>query len=231
MNARLGIVLMLIGWLFVFAACSGTDEAQRARLIKTEPQGSTLHPFRRTIELIFTDPVRKVIVDDVPSVPNDSAPALVWTASLDHLDSYDKPGSHPRKFICLSVTYEDDFGKRIEELCGWLPHTVIEYPLPRIINGTVKDGDRNVDFQQLNRDGITFLFNKPILPERGHIEIRPTEGEPLNWKTVWTPESVKITPLADTALKAGVTYLIEIIYQDAKGDRVEETISFTTLPD
>lgn len=88
-----------------------------------------MQPFDQTIELIFTAPVRNVRVDGLNALPVSSAPTLVWKGSLGHLDVFRyRHGYYPAENICLKLIYEDEFGKRIETLCGWLPTRISESP-------------------------------------------------------------------------------------------------------
>ena len=63
---------------------------------------------------------------------------------------------------------------------------------------------------------------------RSRIEIKPIDGEPLGWTAEWKPESVTITPLEGKELVNETTYIITIRLEDAAGNAVLPTITFTT---
>lgn len=100
----------------------------------------------------------------------------------------------------------------------------------RIIDGTVKHGDVNVDPEPLNRSG--FIFDFPDQLRMYTAEIQDNHGAPLSWSPLdvvdrpdWIhPNRVKITPIpASQLLEYDTEYAIKI-YAQVRGCNGAETV-------
>ena len=164
----------------------------------------------------------------------------VWTLDLSLFEAIHPP-THPlstRDFlqtqVCFTVSYVDETGIHQEDLdCVRLPFVDGGYIQPRIIGGTVKDGDVDVEAKKLNLYGITLQCNTVAT---GDLAIRPErEKEYLGWNVEWSEdgvgESVRLhrLPGGGKRLVNGTVYIIEIRVQDLAGNLViPHTITFTT---
>ncbi len=172
----------------------------------------------------------------------------VWTLDLSLFEAIHPP-THPlstRDFlqtqVCFTVSYVDETGIYQEDLdCVKLPFVDGGYIQPRIIEGTVKDGDVDVDIDKLHAFGFTFRFSEKLV---GDLEIRPKisgedpfpeYGEDLCWIVEWSEagfgESVRLYRHAQKGqrLLPGMVYTIKFAVSNAGGDSIETPrITFTT---
>ena len=128
----------------------------------------------------------------------------------------------------LSVTWKDPDGSERK--------TVLTFEVgyggkpPEIIASTLRDGDQNVDPHFLNLSGIIFVFDEVVV---GHIAIQPKDGKQLDWFAEWNAGArhgvaVTIKPKRGEELQHDVVYVIEIDVQDASGNGLFVTITFST---
>ena len=105
---------------------------------------------------------------------------------------------------------------------------------PQIAEGSVLDGDVNVDPEALNRDGIVFELNENLRFYAADILLgeKSLGWSPLDVVELWPfARLIEIMPMADSQLLAHNTeYTIEIYAQDraCNGARIE--IRFRTKP-
>ena len=231
---------------------------ERARLIKITPAVSEIERFAPEMELVFDKPVAQVEVNGVDADPNQTMSVgawqstTVWTLDLSLFDKIHPPthplstyplslsthplstDSLPKEQVCFTVSYVDETGIYQEDLdCVELPLIDRGYIQPRIIEGTVKDGDVGVDVDKLHAYGFTFRFNEVLT---GYLEIRSeSSGEDLCWIVEWSKdgfgESVKLSrrPQKGQRLLPGMVYIIIFEVSDAGGNALETyRITFTT---
>ena len=172
----------------------------------------------------------------------------VWILDLSLFEAIHPP-THPfstgdflQTQVCFTVSYVDETGIHQEDLdCVRLPFIEGRYIQPRIIEGTVKDGDVDVDADRLNAFGFTFRFSEKLV---GDLEIRPKisgegpfpeYGEDLCWIVEWSEygvgESVRLYRRAQKGqrLLPGTVYTITFAVSNAGGDVLESSwITFTT---
>ena len=105
---------------------------------------------------------------------------------------------------------------------------------PQIVEGSVLDGDVNVDPEALNRDGIVFELAENLRFYAADILLgeKSLGWSPLDVVELWPfGRLVEIMPMADSQLlKHNTEYTIEIYAQDraCNGTRIE--IRFRTKP-
>ena len=113
---------------------------------------------------------------------------------------------------------------------------------PSITTGSVSDGASDVDPDPLNRDGIRFDFDEPVIGLKA--KLLTGDGEDLGWEAVWDDRTVKFLPGANgKLLENGKSYLIQMvvdevwIYNEFACDcmdcsyfeNIEWTIGFVTI--
>ena len=230
---------------------SNNDVApERARLIKITPAVSEIERYTREMELVFDKPVAQVEVNGVDAAPNPTMSVgawqstTVWTLDLSLFEKI-HPKTHPLSTasfveaqVCFTVSYVDETGIYQEDLdCVVFPLIDRGGVLPNIIEGTVKDGDVDVDADKLNLYGFTFQFSDRLT---GYIAIYP-EGpeesfgeESLGWNVEWSEdgigESVRLYRASvSKKLLSGRAYTIIFEARDGSGNVVVPyTITFTT---
>ena len=86
----------------------------------------------------------------------------------------------------------------------------IDISLPSITAGNVFDGDADVDPDPLNRDGIWYSFDEPVIGLEA--ELVTEDGEDLGWEVVWEDRTVISRPGANgTPLENGRRYMIQMV--------------------
>ena len=83
-----------------------------------------------------------------------------------------------------------------------------------IMTGTVSPGDADVDPDPLNRDGIWFEYDEPVVGLKS--ELITEDGEDLGWEAVWWDDrTVTFRPGADgKLLENGKRYIIQIVVSE-----------------
>ena len=124
----------------------------------------------------------------------------VWILDLSLFEKI-HPKTHPLSTagfvaaqVCFTVSYVDEITIYQEDLdCVELPLRDWGDIPPRIIKGTVNNGDVDVDADKLNLYGFTFQFSDRLT---GYIAIYP-EGlekffgeESLGWNVEWNEDGV-----------------------------------------
>ena len=187
-----------------------------------------------------------VEVNGVEAAPNPTMSVgawqstTVWTLDLSLFEEIHPP-THPlstsdllQTQVCFTVSYVDETGIYQEDLdCVKLPFVDGGYIQPRIIEGTVKDGDVDVDVDKLHAYGFIFRFSEKLT---GNLEIRSeSSGEDLCWIVEWSGdgvgESVRLYRHSQKGqrLLPGMVYIIDFGVMDASGNGIETSwITFTT---
>ena len=206
---------------------------------------SEIEPHTPEWEVVFDKPGAQVEVNEVDADPNQTISVgawqstTVWTLDLSLFEKIHPPtqpfstGDFLQTQVCFTVSYVDETGIYQEDLdCVRLPFIDGGYIQPRIIEGTVKDGDVGVEADKLNIYGITLQFSEEAT---GYLAIRPEgEKEYLGWHYEWSKdgfgESVRLyrVPGGGKKLLNGTVYIIEISVKDLGGNVLTNTITFTT---
>ena len=96
----------------------------------------------------------------------------------------------------------------------WLRVVMSDIDPLSIVTGTVSDGDADADPNLLNRDGIRFHFNDPVIGSESKLFAE--DGEDLGWEAVWDDRTVTFRPGANgKLLENGKTYLIQMFVAEA----------------
>ena len=74
----------------------------------------------------------------------------------------------------------------------WLRVVMVDIDPLSIVTGTVSDGDADADPDLLNRDGIRFDFNDPVIGSGARLVAE--DGEDLGWEAVWEGPNRYISP-------------------------------------
>ena len=88
----------------------------------------------------------------------------------------------------------------------------VGFSLPSILAGNVMPGD--VDPDPLNRDGIWFEYDEPVVGLKA--KLLTVDGEDLGWEAVWDDRTVKFLPGANgKLLENGRNYIIQMVVDEA----------------
>ena len=80
--------------------------------------------------------------------------------------------------------------------------------------GSVSGGEADVDPDPLNRNGIRFDFNEPIIDVQS--QLLTEDGESLDWEVVWDDQTVIFRPSRNgDLLEHGRGYLIRLVVAEA----------------
>ena len=91
---------------------------------------------------------------------------------------------------------------------------IVEFVNPVITLGSVSGGEADVDPDLLNRDGIRFDFDEPIINVQSQLATE--DGENLDWEVVWDDQTVIFRPGANgDLLEHGRGYLIQLVVAEA----------------
>ena len=165
--------------------------------------------------LKFNEEVVAVTVNDTPA----SGSGLNWKWSA-------RPAL-PYGSVRLKIEWKNRDGSKGFRIVG--PYSVADNggEPPVITNGTVADGDADVDPAPINAGGFRFDFDERIT---GTIKLTDEAGADLNWIANVVGQTATLTAVAGQELVQGTTYRIEIDVKDGAGNRVQGTITFVTKP-
>ena len=165
--------------------------------------------------LRFSQEVMAVTVNDTPA----SGSGLNWKWSAYPALPY---GS-----VKLKIEWKNRDGSKGFRIVG--PYSVADNggELPVITNGTVFDGDADVDPAPINAGGFRYDFNERVT---GTIKLTDEAGVDLNWIANVVGQTATLTAVAGQELVNETTYKIEIDIQDGVGNPLQTTIIFVTKP-
>ena len=127
--------------------------------------------------------------------------------------------------VFLNVEWTNQDGSTGSKVVG--PYAVIEPDTtpPRIVNGTVANGEIKVAPGSINAGGFRYDFDEPVT---GSIKLLDGSGIALNWIANVDARTARLTPFAGKKLLPESTYSIEINVQDAAGNPSQIHIVFVT---
>jgi hypothetical protein len=86
--------------------------------------------------------------------------------------------------------------------------------LPSILAGSVFDGAADVEPDPLNKDGIWYSFDEPVIGVKA--KLLTVDGEDLGWEAVWDDRTVKFLPgVNGKLLENGKHYIIQMVVDEA----------------
>ena len=153
--------------------------------------------------LKFNEEVVAVTVNDTPA----SGSGLNWKWSAHPALPY---GS-----VKLKIEWKNRDGSKGFRIVG--PYSVADNggEPPVITNGTVADGDADVDPAPINAGGFRFDFDERIT---GTIKLTDEAGADLNWIANVVGQTATLTAVAGQELVNETTYKIEIDVRDGASE-------------
>ena len=125
--------------------------------------------------------------------------------------------------LALTITWTDrtqvlNYTVISLDCCGGFP----TYP----IGGTVKDGDKDVDPEAINTDGIIVIeFAGDVT---GHITFQTEAGEDVGWIGKVVGNEAILELVKGRELKSETTYVIKGKVSDAAGNAFDFSVTFVT---
>ena len=96
---------------------------------------------------------------------------------------------------------------------------------PTVTGGTVKDGDKDVDPEPINTDGIEITFDEDVT---GNFGLQTEEGDDVGWISTVEGTKATLTPIIGKEIGNNTTYVIAGRVSDAAGNDSYISITFCT---
>ena len=127
--------------------------------------------------------------------------------------------------VFLNVEWTNQDGSTGSKVVG--PYAVSEPDTtpPRIIGGTVANGEIKVDLGLINAGGFRYDFDEPVT---GSIKLLDGSGIALNWIASVAGQTATLARATGQQLLPASTYFIEINVQDAASNQSQIRIVFVT---
>ena len=127
--------------------------------------------------------------------------------------------------VFLNVEWTNRDGSTSSKAIG--PYAVREPDRtpPKIVSGTVANGEDKVNPGSINAGGFRYDFDEPVT---GIIKLVDNSGIDLNWIANVAGRTVTLTAIAGQELRLESTYFIEIDVRDAAGNPSQIGIVFFT---
>ena len=127
--------------------------------------------------------------------------------------------------VFLNVEWTNQDGSTGSKVVG--PYAVSEPDTtpPRIIGGTVANGEIKVDPRSINAGGFRCDFDEPVT---GSIKLLDGSGIALNWIASVAAQTATLARVTGQELLPASTYFIEINVQDTAGNPSQIRIIFVT---
>lgn len=169
------------------------------------PSGSTI-PVNASLTLTF---------DKAPTDVAVSAGFLAGSGKTLHVN-----GPFPLGPLALTVTWAGGSVTLIYIV------SVPDVEPPIVTGGTLKDGDKDVDPDLLNNDGIIEItFNEEVA---GNIALQTEGGDDVGWLGSVDGDKAKLELVKGKDLDNKTTYVIKCRVADAAGNEAEISITFVT---
>ncbi len=97
---------------------------------------------------------------------------------------------------------------------------------PTPVEGTVIDGEIDVDPELLNAEGIQITFDEHVA--HGMVELRFEDGTSADWLGIIESDTIGLYLSAGNELDYETTYIVAIEVYDAAGNMGQYTITFVT---
>ncbi len=205
------LVLAALFALSLIVGCGGDDEdddaAAAAEFSSANPAGGSEIAANATITLTFSSDPGDVTV----------AGATVTGSGKTRQVA----GPFAEGALTLNVSWTNGDGSET------LTYTVkaADNTKPEVLDGTVKDGEEDVDPEPINTDGIEITFSEDV---SGNIALQTEGGESVGWIGKVEGNKGTLTPVAGKEIGNETTYVIAGKVSDAAGNETEVSITFTT---
>ena len=127
--------------------------------------------------------------------------------------------------LTLAVSWTDGDGSIS------LNYTVKDNTPPEVTGGTVRDGEKDVDPELLNINGIEITFSEKVtFSEEATVKIalQTEDGDDVGWLGKVEGTKAALEPVYRKEIGYETTYVIKGRFSDAAGNETEISITFTT---
>lgn len=196
--------------LSLMVGCGGDDteeetEAAPAAFVSATPAGGDL-AANGSVAVVF---------DNAPGDVSASAGTVAVAGKQATVT-----GPFPEGALALTITWAD--GTHTLNYTVTAPDT----EAPTVTGGTVSDGDKDVDPESLNTDGIEIEFSEEVT---GTIALQTEAGDDVGWLGGNVDGmSATLEPAAGTEIGNETTYVIAGSVKDGAGNELEVSVTFVT---
>ena len=178
----------------------------RAHFISAAPAGGAIAP-NGSIWVVF---------DNAPADVTVSAGTVTVAGKIATITGPFAPGP-----LALTIAWADG--------SHTLNYVVIAPDIdpPTVTGGTVRNGDRNIDPEVINDDGIIKItFSENVV---GNIALQTEGGDDVGWLFDIRGNTGRLLLIKGKEIKNGTTYVIRGKISDAAGNATEISITFVTI--
>ncbi len=194
--------------------CGGDEDIDVERtpvsIVSVDPPGGYL-PLNGTITVTFDGEPKDVTVSE----------GFVLVAG--NTATITGPFSAAIWLVGLTITWADGTGKLIYTIEGIFPDCCGDM---WVTGGTVKDGDKDVDPEVINTDGIIVIeFSEDV---SGHIALQTEGGDDVGWIGKVEGNKGTLELVKGRELENETTYVIRGKVADAAGNSTDVSVTFVT---
>ena len=208
------LALVMAAMLVVFMVGCGDDDddadgdGEAPDFVSIAPAAGATVPANQQFTITFSAAAKGVTVNGTPTTPA-AGKTVTWAGNLP-------PGA-----ATLAIAWEGGAGATAS-------FTVIapDTKKPSQSGGSVKDGDKDVDPEPLNTDGITLEFDEPIA--KSTLKLTLEDGTDVGWIPKVDGNKVVFEPVKGKDLGNETTYKIAGKVSDAAGNDTDVNITFVT---
>ncbi|MCH8291323.1 Ig-like domain-containing protein [Candidatus Poribacteria bacterium] len=125
-----------------------------------------------------------------------------------------------------AVAWENGPGGSAGSTTIALTVTVADTTAPTATGGTVKDGDKDVDPEPLNTDGITIELSEAITKQS--LKLTLEDGTDVGWLSKIDGTKVILEPVKGKEIGNETTYVVQGSVEDAAGNKTDVKVTFVT---
>ena len=202
------LLLAALFALSLIVGCGGDseeeEEAAAAAFVSASPAGGDL-AANGTVTVTF---------DNAPADVTASAGVVTVAGKTATIAGPFTPGA-----LALTITWADG--------TQTLNYTVTapDNTPPKVTGGTVKDGDKDVDPEPINTDGIEITFDEDV---SGNVALQTEGGDDVGWIGTVEGTTATLESVAGKEIGNETTYVVKGKVSDAAGNEVEISITFVT---
>ena len=202
------LLLAALFALSLIVGCGGGDEEEEeaapAAFVSAAPPGGDL-AANGSITVTF---------DNAPADVTVSAGTVTVAGKTATIAGPFTPGP-----LALTITWAD--GTQALNYTVTAPDTTAA----TVTGGSVKDGDKDVDPEPLNADGIEITFSEDV---SGNIALQTEGGDDVGWLGKVEGTKGTLEPVKGKEIGNETTYVVKGKVSDAAGNETEVSVTFVT---
>ena len=202
------LLLAALFALSLIVGCGGGDdeeeEAAPAAFVSASPAGGDL-AANGTVTVTF---------DNAPADVTASAGVVTVAGKTATIAGPFTPGP-----LALTITWAD--GTQTLNYTVTAPDT----EAPKVTGGNVKDGDKDVDPEPINTDGIEITFSEDV---SGNVALQTEGGDDVGWLGKVEGNKATLESVAGKEIGNETTYVVKGKVSDAAGNETDVSVTFVT---